>query len=88
MKSVQEMLRSEARRVSDLRRASCTPMEVNEEATKEMSISWTLDGGEVPEWPNGADCKSAGLCLRRFESFPLHHPLSWKRGAELGSVLE
>ena len=27
--------------------------------------------GEVPEWPKGADCKSAGLCLRRFESFPL-----------------
>ena len=29
--------------------------------------------GEVPEWLKGADCKSAGLCLRRFESFPLHH---------------
>ena len=29
-------------------------------------------GGEVPEWPKGADCKSAGLCLRRFESSPLH----------------
>jgi hypothetical protein len=28
--------------------------------------------GEVPEWPKGADCKSAGLCLRRFESSPLH----------------
>jgi hypothetical protein len=28
--------------------------------------------GEVPEWTKGADCKSAGLCLRRFESFPLH----------------
>ena len=32
--------------------------------------------GEVPEWTKGADCKSAGLCLRRFESFPLHHPLA------------
>ncbi len=29
--------------------------------------------GEVPEWPKGADCKSAGSRLRRFESFPLHH---------------
>src|SRR5688572_23522776 len=28
--------------------------------------------GEVPEWPKGADCKSAGVCLRRFESSPLH----------------
>ena len=28
--------------------------------------------GEVPEWPKGADCKSAGECLRRFESSPLH----------------
>ena len=31
--------------------------------------------GEVPEWPKGADCKSAGVSLRRFESSPLHHPL-------------
>src|SRR5262249_58808398 len=28
--------------------------------------------GEVPERPKGADCKSAGVCLRRFESSPLH----------------
>src|SRR5215813_4955247 len=28
--------------------------------------------GEVPEWPKGADCKSAGVSLRRFESSPLH----------------
>ena len=26
----------------------------------------------VPERPMGADCKSAGASLRRFESFPLH----------------
>jgi hypothetical protein len=31
--------------------------------------------GEVPEWPKGADCKSAGVCLRRFESSPLHQQL-------------
>ena len=29
--------------------------------------------GGVPKRPTGADCKSAGLCLRRFESYPLHH---------------
>ena len=28
--------------------------------------------GEVPKRPNGADCKSAGSRLRRFESSPLH----------------
>ena len=34
---------------------------------------WVVRSGEVPERPMGADCKSAGVCLRRFESFPLHH---------------
>jgi hypothetical protein len=29
--------------------------------------------GQVPEWLKGADCKSAGFGLRRFESFPVHH---------------
>src|SRR3954454_3298899 len=28
--------------------------------------------GGVPKWPTGADCKSAGSRLRRFESFPHH----------------
>ena len=28
--------------------------------------------GEVPKRPTGADCKSAGVRLRRFESSPLH----------------
>ena len=28
--------------------------------------------GSVPKRPKGADCKSAGICLRRFESFPAH----------------
>jgi hypothetical protein len=27
----------------------------------------------VPEWLKGADCKSAGECLQRFKSSPLHH---------------
>ena len=30
-------------------------------------------GGGVPEWLKGADCKSAGVRLRWFESNPLHH---------------
>src|SRR5207302_1259740 len=29
--------------------------------------------GGMPERPKGADCKSAGTRLRRFESFSLHH---------------
>src|SRR6266850_3091137 len=29
--------------------------------------------GEVPKWPKGADCKSAGERLRRFKSSPPHH---------------
>ena len=30
--------------------------------------------GGVPEWLKGADCKSAGVRLRWFESSPLHQP--------------
>ncbi len=30
--------------------------------------------GGVPEWLKGADCKSAGVRLRWFESNPLHQP--------------
>ena len=30
--------------------------------------------GGVPEWLKGADCKSARVRLRWFESSPLHHP--------------
>ena len=37
--------------------------------------------GEVPEWPKGAGCKPAGLCLRRFESFPLHQAGVWRERA-------
>ena len=28
--------------------------------------------GRMPEWPKGADCKSAGVSLRRFKSFSVH----------------
>ena len=31
-----------------------------------------LSDGRVAEWLMAADCKSADLCLRKFESFPFH----------------
>ncbi len=31
-------------------------------------------GGEVAEWSKAADCKSAGVSLRGFESYPPHVP--------------
>ena len=41
--------------------------------------------GEVAEWTKAADCKSAGVSLRRFESFPPHHILSFRsRNADCG----
>ena len=36
--------------------------------------------GAVPKRSKGADCKSAGLCLRRFESFPLHQTTGFEAG--------
>ena len=32
-----------------------------------------LNIGKIPEWPNGADCKSAGARLRWFESISSHY---------------
>ena len=40
------------------------------------------DGG-VPEWLKGADCKSAGLRLRWFESNPLHQTRGCSSKVEL-----
>ena len=31
-----------------------------------------INFGKIPEWPNGADCKSAGFYLRWFESISSH----------------
>ena len=47
-----------------------------------------LARGEVPEWPKGADCKSAGLCLRRFESFPLHHGVKRERARSWAGIAQ
>ena len=42
-------------------------------STPAIGSTSARDGrGEVPERPKGADCKSAGERLRRFESSPLH----------------
>ena len=38
--------------------------------------------GRIPEWPNGADCKSAGLYLRWFESI-FSHPNFYAEVAQL-----
>ncbi len=37
--------------------------------------------GRIPEWPNGADCKSAGLYLRWFESIFAHATTIINRGS-------
>ncbi len=41
-----------------------------------LGLRWA--DGEVPKRLTGADCKSAGFCLRRFESSPLHHQPFWR----------
>ena len=40
------------------------------------------EDGEVPKWPKGADCKSAGTRLRGFKSSPPHHLV--RRGVRTG----
>ena len=48
-------------------------MSVNLEGKKLWRIfAPHLAQGRIPEWPNGADCKSAGLYLRWFESIFAH----------------
>ena len=39
--------------------------------------------GQIPEWPNGADCKSAGLRLRWFESIFAHMRVKFAEVAQL-----
>ena len=41
-------------------------------AEKDLDTRINRNFGGVPEWLKGADCKSAAVSLRRFESFPLH----------------
>ena len=46
--------------------------------------------GQIPEWPNGADCKSAGLRLRWFESIFAHEyaQADSTRNAEIAQLVE
>ena len=41
-------------------------------AIAKQNISVLFQDGQLPEWPNGADCNSAGLRLRWFESITAH----------------
>ncbi len=43
-----------------------------EDTSAENNAQRFLKYGQIPEWPNGADCKSAGLRLRWFESIFAH----------------
>ena len=42
--------------------------------------------GQIPEWPNGADCKSAVFRLRWFESIFAHNVLKKRMQTSLDSV--
>ena len=53
-------------------------MHVHFKALWLQGVRVSLKCGEIPEWPNGADCKSAVLRLRRFESFFPHKLMSEK----------
>jgi hypothetical protein len=37
-----------------------------------LGVRLSVYKGEIPKRPTGADCKSAGKCLRRFESCSPH----------------
>ena len=41
-------------------------------ATQQSFAFILYEKGQLPEWPNGADCNSAGLRLRWFESITAH----------------
>ena len=47
------------------------------------TFNFQLKEGQIPEWPNGADCKSAGLRLRWFESILAH-----RKFAEVAQLIE
>lgn len=53
-------------------RSGSSSPRTDERTGVERTCNWRFRIGEVPKRPKGADCKSAGVCLRRFESSPLH----------------
>ena len=44
--------------------------------------------GQIPEWPNGADCKSAVFRLRWFESIFAHNVLKKRMQTGIDSIAE
>ena len=72
---------------SSLRSEHCAERRLISRATARHA-SFRAERGEVPKWPNGADCKSAGLCLRWFESIPLHQFSCPATNSAVASYLE
>ena len=56
------------RRTSDERRSNLEVVRSEDAKSDEGIARKKRKNGRIPEWPNGADCKSAGLYLRWFES--------------------
>ena len=53
------------------------------------TFNFQLKEGQIPEWPNGADCKSAGLRLRWFESIFAHKQSdNFGKNAEVAQLIE
>ena len=53
------------------------------------TFNFQLKEGQIPEWPNGADCKSAGLRLRWFESIFAHDQSdNFGKNAEVAQLIE
>ena len=51
-------------------------------SAKMYTFALAIEQGWLPEWPNGADCKSAGFRLRWFESITTHE------NAEIAQLVE
>ena len=50
-----------------------------------ISIVW-IPSGRIPKWPTGADCKSAVLRLRWFESSSYHHLYSRPETCRIANI--
>ena len=52
---------------------------------KSTSLHRDVPDGRLPKWPTGADCKSAGLRLRWFESITYHHSINTRKTVVLAN---
>ena len=53
------------------------------------TFNFQLKEGQIPEWPNGADCKSAVFRLRWFESIFAHNQSdNFGKNAEVAQLIE